>query len=127
MLLYKAHMDKPTLVIGASPNPSRFSHRAVEDLVHFNYTVFAVGLRDGEIEGIPIQKPFPVLPEIHTVTLYVGIRNQPFYYDFIISLKPRRVIFNPGSENEEFEKQLESMGAEVVRGCTLVMLYNGSF
>jgi uncharacterized protein len=120
-------MDKPTLVIGASPNRSRFSYRAVQELANFHYPVFAVGIREGEIDGIQIQKPFPELPEIHTVTLYIGAQNQPDYYDFILGLKPQRVIFNPGTENEKFEEQLAKKGIEVVQGCTLVMLYNGLF
>jgi predicted CoA-binding protein len=86
-----------------------------------------VGLRAGEINGITVHKPFPVVENIHTVTLYVGPKNQPFWYDFILYAKPQRVIFNPGTPNEEFEQMLIDTGIEVVEECTLIMLSSGDF
>jgi predicted CoA-binding protein len=120
-------MLRPTLVIGASPNPERFSYIATRKLAARNYPVFAVGLREGEIDGVKIQRPFPVIFGIHTVTLYVSAANQPIYYDYILYMRPRRVIFNPGTENEEFERILEEKGIEVVLGCTIVMLNTGMY
>lgn len=120
-------MLKSTLVLGASPNPERFSYLATRKLSLKNYPVFAVGLREGEINGVKIQLPFPVFFDIHTVTLYVGQKNQPVYYDYILYMRPKRVIFNPGAENDEFERMLEERGIETVRGCTLVMLSIGEY
>ena len=119
--------DKITLVLGASTKPERFSHSAVKRLVASDYPVFAVGLREGEIAGIMIHKPFPDLSGIHTVTLYVGPKNQSVYYDYILNINPQRVIFNPGTENAEFENILRNQGIQVVRGCTLIMLDNGTY
>jgi uncharacterized protein len=124
---YDLMADKITLVIGASPKPERFSNKAVKRLVEKGFPLVAVGLREGEIEGVKIHKLFPVVSEIHTVSLYVGPRNQAVYYDFILNVNPQRVIFNPGTENPEFENTLKSRGIEVIRGCTLIMLGNGSY
>ncbi|MGE5423982.1 MAG: CoA-binding protein [Syntrophothermus sp.] len=120
-------MEKKTVVIGASPNRDRFSHRAVRSLVAHSVPVVAIGLREGNISGINIQKPFPVMDGVHTVTLYVGKAHQPFYYDFILDLNPQRVIFNPGTENPDLEMKLKDKGVEIVFGCTLVMLVEDEF
>jgi uncharacterized protein len=119
--------QKLTLVVGASLKKERFSNIAVRRLVEHHVPVIAVGLRSGEIGGVPVQKPFPEVENIHTVTLYVGPKNQPFWYDFILQAKPRRVIFNPGTPNEEFEEMLRNNGIEVIEECTLVMLSNDEF
>lgn len=118
---------KKTVVIGASPNPSRYSHMAVQRLAEHNIEVVAVGLRNGEIDGIPIQINQPSLSGIHTVTLYVGPYNQPFWYDYIFSLTPKRLILNPGTENPELRKLAETHGIEVEEACTLVMLSTGQY
>lgn len=120
-------MKKPTLVIGASTNPVRYANMAIKSLVANGYQVFAVGLREGTVHGVRIQKPFPEIPGVHTITMYLGQKNQLSYYDYILGLKPRRVIFNPGSENEGFEQRLEQAGIDVVHGCTLVMLHQGRY
>lgn len=115
-------IDKKTLVIGASENPERYAYKAVMKLQDKNYPVIAFGLRKGNINGQDIVTDFPNEKDIHTVTLYVGPKNQPAYYDQIIALKPRRVIFNPGTENPEFEEKLTELGIEALEACTLVML-----
>ncbi|MBE0649050.1 MAG: CoA-binding protein [Bacteroidales bacterium] len=120
-------MNKPTLVIGASTNPDRYSYMAIRSLVIHHFKVYALGLREGKVHGISISRPFPQIPEIHTVTMYVGKRNQPFYYDYIVSLKPKRIIFNPGSENKELERMMTDAGTEVMHACTLVMLAQGGY
>jgi len=119
--------DKITLVVGASAKPERFSNIAVKRLLASNIPVIAVGLREGEVSGVRIQKLFPDLNSIHTVTLYVGPKNQAVYYDYIIKINPKRVIFNPGTENIQFEDVLRKQGIEVVRNCTLIMLDNGTY
>ena len=119
--------DKITLVIGASTKPERFSNIAVKRLIAASIPVIAVGLREGEISGVRIQKLFPNVSNIHTVTLYVGSKNQCVYYDYISKINPKRVIFNPGTENIQFEDILRNQGIQVVRGCTLIMLDNGTY
>jgi uncharacterized protein len=119
--------EKKTLVIGASLKPERYSNKAISKLVKCNVPVVAVGLREGEVSGVRIMKPFPEVSGIHTVTLYVGPRNQPFWFEFILGVKPKRVIFNPGTYNEDLVLKLRETGAEIVEDCTLVMLGNNTF
>jgi hypothetical protein len=97
---------------------------ALKKLIKFEYPVCAVGLREGEIDGVKINLPGTHFEHIHTVTLYVGPKNQPNYYDYIISLSPKRVIFNPGTQNVDFEKKLRDAGIQVTHACTLIMLSN---
>ena len=120
-------MKKKTLVLGASTNPERFAYMAVRKLKFSNVPVVAVGLREGEISGVRIEKPFPKFEEIHTVTLYIGPKNLPAYYDYILGLKPKRVIFNPGTESPEFAAILAEAGIEVVHACTLIMISNNQY
>ena len=120
-------MPKSTLVIGASTNPDRYSYMAIKSLVVNSHPVYAMGLREGNVFGVNISRPFPKLPPVHTITMYVGRKNQPLYYDYILQLNPKRVIFNPGAENEEFESMLTGKGIEVIHACTLVLLQQGSF
>lgn len=119
--------EKKTLVIGASENPERYAYKAVVKLMDNNYPVVAFGLRKGSVNGLDITTEFPEDTDIHTVTLYVGPKNQPEYYDRIIALKPKRVIFNPGTENFEFEEKLTDLGIEAFEACTLVMLASRQF
>ena len=119
--------QKKTLVLGASLKPHRFSYKAILTLTCHGYPVAAVGLREGRIGEVDIRKPFPELTDIHTVTLYVGPVHQSFYKDYILGLHPARVIFNPGTENPEFESLLDENGIEVVEKCMLVMLSKGEY
>jgi predicted CoA-binding protein len=116
-----------TLVIGASENQSRYSYKAVTQLTANGHKVYALGLKKGEINGVEIVTGFPKISDIDTVTLYVGPQNQPAYYDYILALKPRRVIFNPGTENEEFIKLLSEQGIFCEVACTLVLLATQSY
>jgi hypothetical protein len=118
---------KTTLVIGASENTDRYSNRAVRMLRKYNHPVIAIGSKAGEIDGVKIQTGLPEIGKIDTITLYIGEKNQPAYYDYILNLKPARVIFNPGAENRELEKRLEEKGIEAIEACTLVMLSTGSY
>ncbi len=119
--------NKKTLVVGASPKEERYSNRAVKLLSKNSYDVYAFGLREGKIDTIDIFTEWPKTNDIHTVSLYVGPQNQDTYYHLILNLKPQRVIFNPGTENEVFSQMLNSEGIEVVEHCTLVMLNQGIF
>ncbi len=122
-------MSKKTVVVGASPNPSRYAYLAANMLSSYGHEMVPVGIRKGEVSGQPIldlrQKP-PV-KDVDTVTLYIGPRNQPEWYDYILSLHPKRVIFNPGTENDELIKKLNDAGTETLEACTLVMLRTGQY
>lgn len=121
-------MNKPTtLVIGASENPNRYSNMAIKMLRKFDYPVKAIGLREGKVLDVEIKKPGFVFENIDTVTLYVGLQNQQPYYEYILKLKPRRVIFNPGTENLMFEQLLEKNGIKTEEACTLVLLSTGAY
>lgn len=120
-------MKRKTLVLGASENPNRYSYRAVLSLLQHEEEVVAIGLKAGEINGVKIQIGTPPIENVDTITLYIGPKNQPEYYDFIFSLMPKRIIFNPGTENQTFEKMAEEKGIEVLNACTLVMLSIGNY
>ena len=119
--------SKKTLVLGASPNPARYSHRAVHRLRDNNHEVVALGIRQGEIGGVPIHIKAKHFEDIDTVTMYVGAPRQVAYYHYIISLDPKRIIFNPGAENDELAKLATKHNIEVEEACTLVMLSIGNY
>ena len=119
--------DKKTLVLGASPNPDRYSNLAVKRLRDHDHRVIAVGIRDGLIDDVEIQKGMPQEKEVDTVTMYLNPQRQKQYYDYLLSLKPRRIIFNPGAENAELEKLARENNIEPVEACTLVMLSTGQY
>ncbi|MCD6067738.1 MAG: CoA-binding protein [Bacteroidetes bacterium] len=115
-------MNKPTVVIGASDNPDRYAYKATVSLQSHGHTVYPVGLKDGEINGIKMTADRSFIPDVHTVTMYVGPKNQPSWYEYILSLKPKRIIFNPGAENPDLVKLAVQQGIECEESCTLVML-----
>jgi uncharacterized protein len=119
--------NKKTLVIGASTNPERFSYKAIKLLKKHEHLVEAIGAKEGELEGVQIYKTKHIFADIHTVTMYIGPKNQHEYYEYILNLKPKRIIFNPGTANPEFEKMAKDSNIEVVEDCTLVMLNTGNF
>lgn len=115
------------VVLGASANPDRYSYKAVTRLVRHNYNVVAIGKRKGMIGDLPIiteQKP---IKDVHTVLMYLAPYHQGEIIDYVISLRPKRVIFAPGTESPEFEELLESYNVIVVHECSLVMLAMGRF
>ena len=120
-------MSKKTVVIGASPNPDRYSNRAVRKLKAHGHDVVAVGLREGDIDGTKIHAGKPEVKDVDTVTMYVGRQNQPPLYDYIFSLHPKRIIFNPGAENMELEMLANEKGIETEEACTLVLLSIGQY
>lgn len=119
--------NKKTLVIGASPNPVRYGHKAVKRLLSNDIEVVAIGKRETEIDGIKVIKGTPYIDGIHTVTLYIGPDNQSEYLDYLISLKPKRIIFNPGTYNRKLEKLAHEAGIETIEDCTLIMLDMGDY
>lgn len=118
---------KKTLVLGASPNDQRYSNRAVKLLRQNKIDTIAVGKRKGQIEDVAIDQEINIQDDIHTITMYLGAKNQLPYYDEILALSPKRIIFNPGAENHELKKLAQNAGIEVVEGCTLVMLSVNTF
>jgi len=120
-------MNKKTLVLGASLKDERYSNMAVHRLVEHGHSVVAVGAREGTVNSVEIEtKPVP-FEDIDTVTLYLNPDRQKMYYDYIISLKPRRVIFNPGTENPELYKLLDENNIEREVACTLVLLSTNQY
>jgi len=118
-----------TVIIGATPNPARYAFLAAQFLKQAKHEFVPVGIKKGEVQGQPILQiaDKPEIRDVDTVTMYIGPQRQPPWYDYILSLKPRRIIFNPGSENPQFAKLAESKGVEVVEACTLVMLRTRQF
>ncbi len=119
--------SKKTLVIGASDNPQRYSYLAVNRLRSKGYPVVGIGKTPATIGDVTIESQQKDFPDIDTVTLYLNPRIQQQYYDYIISLHPRRIIFNPGTENPELEQLAKDNGILPIEACTLVMLSTGQY
>lgn len=119
--------NKKTLVIGASPNPLRYSHKAIKSLLENNIEVEAIGKRKTQIDNVSVKTEKEQLDNIHTVTLYINPDNQRDYLDYIISLQPKRIIFNPGTHNARLEEKAKKKGIEVVHDCTLIMLNENEY
>ena len=120
-------MNKKTVVLGASPNPARYSHLAVNRLAAHNHDVIAIGKREGNINQVPVIKGQPSEENVDTVTLYLNANNQKQYYDYILSLHPKRIIFNPGAENDELAELAIKNNIEPIEACTLVLLSTGQY
>ncbi|WP_419212227.1 CoA-binding protein [Maribacter sp. X9] len=118
---------KKTLVIGASLKPNRYSNLAINRLVAAGVETNAFGLIEGEVSGVKISKNLHEFKDIHTITLYLNPNRQKEYYEDIIKISPKRVIFNPGTENPEFYSMLQSNGIEIDVACTLVLLSTGQY
>jgi predicted CoA-binding protein len=118
---------KKTLVIGASTNPSRYSYLAIKKLLNFKQPVVALGLKEGMVDGVEIHTEKLPFKDIDTVTLYIGAKHQPGFYDYLVSLQPKRVIFNPGTENPEFYSILKENNIEAEVACTLVLLSTNQY
>jgi predicted CoA-binding protein len=115
------------VVLGAAEKPEKYSCKAVKNLDRNGFDVVAVGFKPGYIKDIEIRTGTPDIADVDTVLLYLGEKKQQEFYDYVIGLNPRRVIFNPGAENPEFQDMLKENGVEVVRDCALVMISTGSF
>ncbi|MEQ9424601.1 MAG: CoA-binding protein [Cyclobacteriaceae bacterium] len=120
---------KRTVIVGASPNQSRYAYMATVKLKKFGHDIIPLGIRSGEIENTPITdlRQKPEFGKIHTLTVYLSPAHQDEWRDYLLSLKPKRIIFNPGAENPSFEAAARSENIEVVHGCTLVMLSTNEF
>lgn len=120
-------MSKKTLVLGASLNEDRYSNMVLHKLHNHHIETVAIGLREGDVAGISIEKDLKPFTGIHTVTMYINAARQPDYYDYILSLKPQRVLFNPGTENPAFKDLLQQQDIQVEDACTLVLLSTGQY
>ncbi|WKK79687.1 CoA-binding protein [Marivirga arenosa] len=122
-------MSKKTVIIGATPNPSRYAYFAADRLSNAGHEFVPVGIKKGEVFGEEIQdiRKSPEVKDVDTITLYLGARHQPEYYDYLLSLNPKRIIFNPGTENPELSKMAQEKGIETENACTLVMLGSGIY
>ncbi len=118
---------KKTLILGATPNPTRYAYQAAIDLVANGHEIVPVGIKHGEVAGVAIQQDKTPAQDIDTITLYVGPQRQGEWYEFILATKPKRIIFNPGTENNELATMAQKEGIEVEIGCTLVMLSVGTY
>ena len=116
-----------TLVFGASTNPSRYSYLAIERLQAYDHEIEAIGGREAEVMGVQIQVGHPELHDIHTITMYMGEARQADHEDYLLSLQPKRIIFNPGAENRSLYNRAKEQGIEVLEACTLVMLNTGQY
>ena len=118
---------KKTLVLGASENPSRYSYLALQRLQSHCHPVVAIGKKKGFVGNVAIETEKKELSEVDTVTLYLNPANQKQYYDYIMSLNPKRIIFNPGAENNELAEMVSRKGIQPVEACTLVMLATNQY
>ena len=118
---------KKTLVLGASDNPSRYSYLAVQRLRSHGHPVVAIGKKITQVADVQIEKGRKEFNNIDTVTLYLNPLHQQEYYDYILSLKPKRIIFNPGAENEELADLARQHQISVLEACTLVLLSTGQY
>ena len=120
-------MIKKTLVIGASTNPNRYSYKAIQKLTVYGHPVLAIGNKEGEVSGVKFTTEKVMFEDIDTITLYVNENNQKGFYDYILEIKPKRVLFNPGTENEELQNLLTKHHIAYEEACTLVLLSIGKY
>ena len=118
---------KKTVILGASDNPNRYSYLALTRLRNLGHPIVAIGRKESVVNGVAIQKGQPQEKGVDTVTLYLNPDHQKMYYDYIVSLNPKRIIFNPGTENDELASLAESKGIKTLEACTLVMLSTGQY
>ena len=120
-------MNKRTIVLGASPNPSRYAYMAVERLHRAGHEVYPVGIREGMIGEISIDTGKPSLSDIDTISLYLGPDKQKEWYPYILSVQPHRLLFNPGTENPELQALADQHGIATQEACTLVLLQTDQY
>jgi uncharacterized protein len=116
-----------TLVIGASDNPARYSNMAIRRLRHYGHQVVAIGRKKTQVGDVPVEEEPRLRTDIDTITLYLNPTHQLEYYDYFLSLQPRRIIFNPGTENDELERLASEKGIQCDQACTLVLLSTGQY
>jgi predicted CoA-binding protein len=120
---------KKTVIIGATEDRSRYAYLAAKMLTEYRHAIVPLGIKKGEVFGNKILdiKEKPEVADVDTITLYIGPQRQPEWYNYLLSLKPKRIIFNPGTENEEFERLAKDQGIEALQACTLVLLRSNQY
>ncbi len=121
--------EKKTLIVGINKNPARYAYTAASMFTERGFDFIPIGIKTGEIFGKQILdlRLKPALEDIHTITLYIGAKNQAEWIEYLLSLKPKRIIFNPGAENPEFSEKAKAQGIEVLAACNLVLLSTNQF
>ncbi len=127
LLYFMDPLYKKTLVLGASDNPSRYSYLAINRLRAKGHPVVAIGRKKVKVFDVDVDTEKKPLQDIDTVSIYLNPANQKEYYNYVVSLHPKRIIFNPGAENEEFSKLAKDNGIQPMEACTLVLLGTGQF
>lgn len=120
-------INKKTLVLGASANHSRYSYLAINKLREKGHEVVAIGKHKASVNDVQIDTGEKSIENLDTVTLYLNANNQKEYYNYILSQKPKRIIFNPGAENRELYSLASKNGISVMEACTLVLLSTGQY
>lgn len=120
---------KKTVIIGASSDPSRYAFLAAQMLRQYGHPFVPLSIHEGEVLGEKVQAlaDKPMLEDVHTITMYINSSHQKEWEDYLVSLQPKRIVFNPGAENQPFIARLKELGVEAVTACTLVMLRTGQY
>lgn len=118
---------KKTLILGATTNQGRYAYLAANKLKAHGHDIINIGIKSGEVAGVKIERAGEVYPNVDTITLYIGSQRQPEYYDYIIKTSPKRIIFNPGTDNPELESLASKNNIETLHACTLVLLSIGQY
>ncbi|MBK7505691.1 MAG: CoA-binding protein [Bacteroidetes bacterium] len=119
--------SKKTVVLGASSKIDRYSNRAVKQLMANGHLVIPIGFENEKINGLQIETALLPIENVNTISLYLNPKRQEAYYDYILSLNPKRIIFNPGTENRDLEQLAKKLNIETIEACTLVMLSVGNY
>ena len=122
-------MEKKTVIVGSVPKPYRYAFKAAEMLEESDLDFVPLGIQQGQVKGKEILNLYdrPAIQDVHTITLYINPQRQKTWYDYLLSLNPQRIIFNPGTENQEFKIMAEERGIYCLEACTLVMLSTGEY
>ena len=120
---------KRTAIVGATPNPARYAYLAAQMLTSYGHPIVPLSIKKGSVAGVELMdlREQPPLEDIDTITLYLGPKNQPEWYDYLLGLQAKRLIFNPGTENPELSQLCHERGIETLNACTLVMLRSGTY
>ena len=118
-----------SVIVGSVPKPYRYAYRAAEMMKSRDFDYVPLGIQEGDVLGEQILNLHdkPRIKNVDTLTLYINPSRQKEWYDYMLSLKPNRIIFNPGTENQEFKSLAENQGIVCVEACTLVMLSTGDY
>lgn len=115
-------INKKTLILGATTDSTKYAYLAAGRPICYGYSIINIGLKSGKVAGVPIEMAEVIYTDIHTITIYIGPEKQKDLYDYILKTNPKRIIFNPGTENDELQKLANASGIATENACTLVLL-----